>query len=133
MQGNNDIKNDNLSLKNNNSIIISSDNQLQKNIFSKAIGREIARLRKSKSLSGRELSLLLNISQQQISRYENAICNISIDNLMTVLVLLDISWNDFFQCVFTRIRENENKDIFKRYAKVITPSLVQTNYDIAMK
>lgn len=60
------------------------------------IGRYIKKHRLKKGLSGSQLSDKLNISQQQISRYERGICSISIDKLDHVLKTLEVDWSDFF-------------------------------------
>ncbi|HDU8667617.1 TPA: helix-turn-helix transcriptional regulator, partial [Proteus mirabilis] len=46
---------------------------------------------------------LLNISQQQISRYERGINKIPIDILFHILNIFDISISDFFEKVSKRV------------------------------
>ncbi|UZE65414.1 helix-turn-helix domain-containing protein [Proteus mirabilis] len=50
-----------------------------------------------------ELGKLLNISQQQISRYERGINKIPIDILFHILNIFDISISDFFEKVSKRV------------------------------
>ncbi|KSX93281.1 transcriptional regulator [Proteus mirabilis] len=54
-------------------------------------------------MTGAELGKLLNISQQQISRYERGINKIPIDMLFHILNIFDISISDFFEKVSKRI------------------------------
>lgn len=54
-------------------------------------------------MTGAELGKLLNISQQQISRYERGINKIPIDILFHILNIFDISISDFFEKVSKRI------------------------------
>ncbi|QNH64642.1 helix-turn-helix transcriptional regulator [Proteus vulgaris] len=71
----------------------------------KIIGKYIKEARINKSLSGEQLGMLLNVSQQQISRYENAETSINIETLYVILQKLDKDWGDFYCHV---IREYEN-------------------------
>ncbi len=73
-------------MKNNNDIL------LRRNI-----GVYIRNARKSKSLSAKQLGTLLNVSQQQISRYENALNSINIETLNAILTILDKDWSDFLE------------------------------------
>lgn len=77
--------------------------QEERGLFSKAVGYELYLLRKKRSLSGKELAEQLNISQQQVSRYERGICNITIDMLILMLRVLDMPINDFFGRALVRI------------------------------
>ncbi|MEQ5726718.1 helix-turn-helix domain-containing protein [Providencia alcalifaciens] len=73
------------------------------NSFSQAMGGEIARLRREKLLSGRELGELVGVSQQQISRYENGVCDITIVMLCDLLLCLDTSLDAYFYFVSKRL------------------------------
>lgn len=78
-------------------------------VFTKAIGKEIHKLRKERSMTGKYLAKLVNVSQQQISRYECGVCNITIDTLIVILNALDVSLTDFFNQVFLQVFEKEKK------------------------
>nr|WP_282553233.1 helix-turn-helix transcriptional regulator [Providencia rustigianii] len=58
-------------------------------------------------MSGRELADLIDLSQQQVSRYECGVCNLTIDTLIIILNALDVSLSNFFNQVFLRILEKE--------------------------
>ncbi|EKT58618.1 helix-turn-helix domain-containing protein, partial [Providencia sneebia] len=66
-----------------------------KTIFTKAVGQEIYRIRRSQGLTGKDLAQKLNVSQQQVSRYECGVCHITIDNLILMLSVLNISLDTF--------------------------------------
>lgn len=63
------------------------------------IGLFLKKSRINKSLTGFELGQLLNVSQQQISRYERGETSISIELLDIMLKTLDKNWADFFFAV----------------------------------
>lgn len=55
------------------------------------VGKEIRKRRKKLGLSGMELADLIGISQQQISRYERGECNITLENLFSLAIALEVS------------------------------------------
>ncbi|MBC5791457.1 helix-turn-helix domain-containing protein [Providencia sp. JUb39] len=65
----------------------------------KDIGNFIKNARKDKSLTGTQLGGLLNVSQQQISRYERGKTSLTIDSLSAILIILEKDWSDLFQKV----------------------------------
>ncbi|HEM7146932.1 TPA: helix-turn-helix transcriptional regulator [Providencia stuartii] len=75
-----------------------NDNRISVNL-NKEIGRFIRQLRVSNSLSGKEFGRLVNLSQQQISRYENGVTCININTLNTLLVELNTDWSEFYKKV----------------------------------
>jgi transcriptional regulator with XRE-family HTH domain len=82
--------------------------------FSSIMGAEIACLRRGRSLSGKQLGDLVGLSQQQISRYETGVCEISTVTLCSLLHKLDVSLNSFFYLVATRL-ENSRPSLYQRY------------------
>lgn len=74
----------------------------------KKIGAFIKKLRLSTSLTGKELGKILKVSQQQISRYENGVTEISIEKLDIILHQLGSSWGDFYIDVLS-VNESKNK------------------------
>lgn len=75
----------------------------ERKILCDSIAYEFSLLRQRNSMTGVELGKKLNVSQQQISRYERGINKIPIDILLYVLSIFDTSVNDFFQRVSNRI------------------------------
>ncbi|EPP3373572.1 helix-turn-helix domain-containing protein [Proteus mirabilis] len=63
--------------------------------FNKKTGFFIKYKRKELGLTGQDLAIILNVSQQQISRYENGTTNITVTLLNKILMILDSSWSEF--------------------------------------
>lgn len=74
------------------------------------VGALIRKLRKEKRMSGVDLGAELGISQQQISRYENATSEISVSTLINILAVFNITPAEFF----ARISDTEH-DFFSKY------------------
>ncbi|MFY3769339.1 hypothetical protein AHYW_000217 [Providencia manganoxydans] len=86
-----------------------------KSVISTDIGKVIRTLRKRKSISGGELGKLVNLSQQQISRYERGLNNITLDYLIIILQELDSSIEEFLYLLSLECGRDEEKDIFLSY------------------
>ncbi|MEM8063208.1 helix-turn-helix transcriptional regulator [Morganella morganii] len=74
----------------------------------KIIGHEIKILRKMHGVSGFELGVMINKSQQQISRYENGSTPIPLDTLILLLCLFNIPPDIFFGKILFLLKNNEN-------------------------
>lgn len=83
--------------------------------FSFYSGKVIRKIRKNKGYAGKELASQLNLSQQQISRYERGENQLTIDMLFNVLILLDVSLPQFINCLFDEIIINnpDNLDVVR--------------------
>ncbi|WP_265512189.1 helix-turn-helix domain-containing protein, partial [Providencia heimbachae] len=46
-------------------------------------------------ITGKDLGMMLNVSQQQISRYENGITKITVTLLNDILIILETPWDEF--------------------------------------
>lgn len=90
-----------------------------KDYFSMIVGNEIARLRKEAGLSGGQLANMIGISQQQVSRYERGVCQITISILCIVLQKLNYPLNDFFEGVAKRIGRQQ-PEVYHKFEKVFT-------------
>ncbi|EKT57156.1 helix-turn-helix domain-containing protein [Providencia burhodogranariea] len=77
---------------------------MHKNI-SKTVGLKIRILRERHGMTGKELSLLLGISQQHQSRYENGDVNIHVETIYYLTQIFDIKPDYFFS---ESILTNEN-------------------------
>ncbi|WP_272691104.1 helix-turn-helix domain-containing protein [Providencia sp. PROV116] len=64
-------------------------------VFNKNIGCFIKNKRKKMDITGKDLGIMLNVSQQQISRYENGITKITVTLLNDILIILETSWDEF--------------------------------------
>lgn len=92
-----------------------------KRVFMMAVGKEIFRLRKKRGLTGKQLAEKLNVSQQQISRYERGICCISIDTLFCILHELNSSFSSFFSSVYLSINDTA-VNVSNQYINLFLPS-----------
>lgn len=64
--------------------------------ISQLIGICLKHYRKEKNLSGHALAQKLNISQQQLSRYERGVNAITVGTLFKILVTLNIRFDVFY-------------------------------------
>ncbi|EPT9145970.1 helix-turn-helix domain-containing protein [Proteus mirabilis] len=90
-------------------------------LLRKNIGNFIRESRIRKSLTGAQLGELLDVSQQQISRYENGITSINIETLDMILKLLDADWSEFYRKVLVVdiIKHKlKNSDSFPFYLRI---------------
>lgn len=94
--------------------------------FSLAMGAEIARLRREKALSGKELGDLVGLSQQQISRYENGVCEMTTVMLCGLLYCLEVSLEAYFDSVAKHLEKN-NHNFYTKYAFVLEQSRTASN------
>ncbi len=69
---------------------------MKPNMISRHVGHFLRRIRKEKNMTGKELAKLINISQQQISRYETGTSAISLEQLNEILIVLDKRWIEVF-------------------------------------
>ena len=88
---------------------------MNSNITSIYVGAFLRRARKEKNITGIQLAKLMNMSQQQISRYETGITSITLDKLELFLITLDKRWIDVFKFLeksFVTERKKENINIY---------------------
>ncbi|GAB1438358.1 hypothetical protein MASR2M36_11040 [Providencia sp.] len=64
-------------------------------VFNKQIGGFIKNKRNKLGITGKDFGVMLNVSQQQISRYENGITKITVTLLNDMLIILGTSWDEF--------------------------------------
>ncbi|EMA4784615.1 MULTISPECIES: helix-turn-helix domain-containing protein [Providencia] len=58
------------------------------------IGKKIHCIRKEKGITGEKLARMLNISQQQVSRYERGVNKITVDFLFEISEILGVTLFD---------------------------------------
>lgn len=80
---------------------------MKSNIISSRVGAFLRIARKEKRMTGKQLALLMNISQQQISRYEIGITSITLDQLEKLLIVLDKKWSDVIKFIEESIISKE--------------------------
>lgn len=74
------------------------------------IGGLIRKLRKEKGMSGIDLGVELGISQQQVSRYENAKSVLTITTFINICIVFNITPTEFFHHLC-----DNNGEFFNRY------------------
>ena len=62
------------------------------NLISSSVGLFLKKIRQEKNLTGTQLAQLINVSQQQISRYETGASSLSLDQVNNILTVLDKRW-----------------------------------------
>ncbi|HEO9718816.1 TPA: helix-turn-helix transcriptional regulator [Morganella morganii subsp. morganii] len=87
-----------------------SDDEFERFKFNltKIIGREIRTLRKTHGVSGLELGITINKSQQQVSRYENGSTPIPLDILIILLYIFEIPPEFFFNKILSSLKSDIN-------------------------
>lgn len=90
-----------------------------RSVYSKAIGREIYYLRKQACMTGRQMAAQLNVSQQQVSRYENGVCSITVDTLIRMLVVLNVPLDEFLKKVFLAVFDTDSVMLEENHYRVL--------------
>lgn len=91
---------------------------MKSNMISGHVGIFLRKARKEKNMTGKQLARLMNVSQQQISRYEIRATAITVDQLANFLLILDKKWVDVFKYLeneFSDEREINKVDNKKKY------------------
>ncbi|MBP6081156.1 MULTISPECIES: helix-turn-helix domain-containing protein [unclassified Providencia] len=74
----------------------------KKNIYA-LLGNHLRKARVGKGLSGNELAAIINLSQQQISRYELGINKLSLDKLIEIVIFLEIDIDDITSLISKQV------------------------------
>lgn len=90
------------------------------------IGNYIRSMRIKKGLTEQELANLINVSQQQISRYEKGTATVSIDRMLHMFCILNLSMHDFVEKVIIPEQENLYKKVFGDLKK---EGIIKSLYD----
>lgn len=77
------------------------------NELNKIVSCYFKTMRKKNDITEKELARLLNISQQQVSRYENGKSQLTLTRLNQYLEIFGISWQSFINEI-TRIPGEKN-------------------------
>lgn len=94
------------------------ENEISDNLFSFYCGKVIKRIRKKKGITGIELATKLDISQQQMSRYERGINKLSIDVIFDILAVLDTSFEKLFRYTLEEIRNSSSENTLILKSKI---------------
>lgn len=85
---------------------------MEENELVKMIGKSAKIRRLQKNISQEKLAELCGISLASITRFETGRGNISLQNLLSILKVLDMS--DAFKAIFTNVDEDESRKINER-------------------
>ncbi len=86
--------------------------QLPAEITDKLIGQRIQQKRKEFGYSAEKLSECINLSQQQLSRYERGASKINVNHLIDIAIFFKTPINWFFQdCIPSEFTDKELKEI----------------------
>lgn len=88
---------------------------ISKTSVTKYLGSELKSYRKILGMSGKELACRLNISQQQVSRYERGVNSLNLDMLFLYFQALEMKGNEvesIFNELIYNYSESQKKCIF---------------------
>ncbi|HHR6031207.1 TPA: helix-turn-helix domain-containing protein [Providencia alcalifaciens] len=80
------------------------------NLLSFYCGLIIRKIRKENGISAHELAKKINISQQQMSRYELGITKFSLDMLFNISVALDIPFERIIKFIILELQKSPSDD-----------------------
>ncbi|WP_272656557.1 MULTISPECIES: helix-turn-helix domain-containing protein [unclassified Providencia] len=81
------------------------------NCFSSYCGVVIKRIRKETGITGAQLATKLNISQQQMPRYERGVNKLTVDMLFNISVALNISFESLIKNIIIEINKSNYDDV----------------------
>ena len=84
--------------------------EMTKNDIDFIIGQQLKKLRSEQGINGSQLGKILDISQQQVSRYENGVTTLSIDAIVTICLCFNLSLKEFLAPLMM-LTENKNESI----------------------
>ena len=103
-----------------------------KHAVTRTIGEQLRLLRRNKGLTGRDFGALLDLSQQQISRYERGNNYITTDTLLLMLSCLGVPPESFFRHLTLHLK-NQGLVILSPYSFYDQDSLsVHSTYRLSM-
>lgn len=97
-------------------------------LISIATGRTIKKIRKRQGLTGEAVAIMLGFSQQQISRYERGVNHMTVSMLITLLLALDISFEEF-NCNLLKEIEYLFPNNYNEYQGVMATAQSSAYYD----
>ena len=80
----------------------------KKNIYA-LLGNHLRKARVSKGLSGNELGSVIQLRQQQVSRYQIGINKLSLDKLSEIVIFLDIDINEITKLIIKQVEYEKNE------------------------
>ncbi|MBI6203624.1 helix-turn-helix domain-containing protein [Providencia rettgeri] len=90
---------------------INSQCDNQDNQVSTYCGTVIKKIRRECGMTGAELAKKLNVSQQQMSRYERGINKISVDMLFNLSIALNVPFEKVIKHVLLEMEKSNSDDV----------------------
>lgn len=90
----------------------------QDNIFSICSGIVIRRIRKEIGITAHDLAKRLNISQQQMSRYERGINKLTIDMIFNISLALECPFERIIRFVIYEVQRSPSDDVISLRNKI---------------
>lgn len=95
------------------------------NFFSSYCGSVLKKKRKELGISGLELAKRLNISQQQVSRYERGVNKMSLDMLLNISIALNVPMDNLISNIMSEVKKNHSIDSRVLKAIISVPESVR--------
>ncbi|WP_231906717.1 MULTISPECIES: helix-turn-helix domain-containing protein [Providencia] len=97
------------------------------NLFSFYCGLVIKNIRKEIGFTASDLAKKMNISQQQMSRYERGVNKISIDMLINIAFNLGVSLEKLMKYTFIEIKRSNDAKAFLLKERITAVDLIYFN------
>ncbi|MEQ4664213.1 helix-turn-helix transcriptional regulator [Providencia rettgeri] len=101
-----------------------SNHNFDDNLISMMFGKAIRRIRIEKGLTGHQLAMLLKISQQQISRYERGSNKLTVDMIIKLAFVLNVSLEVVYRYFFEELVSHDIEDI-----PLFTEGIISKKYE----
>lgn len=98
-------------------IKVKDENSVYNNYVSQYCGVVLRRIRKNNNLTGADLAKILNISQQQVSRYERGVTKFTVDMLLSMSIALNVSFESIIKSIIAEIKISKIDDAITLKAK----------------
>lgn len=89
------------------------------------IGRQIKMLRLARKISQRDLAGRMDITYQQVQKYENGLNKISVSRLWQICEIFEVSPNQLFENVLSTVEDSPK-------AGTLIPNTLATSQDMKM-
>lgn len=77
-------------------------------VFNNAVSLFLKTIRIKNGITESELAILLNVSQQQVSRYENGKTKLTIERVNQYLEIFGLNWDSFANEIIKNIKNIKN-------------------------
>lgn len=91
---------------------------VSENMLSHYCGMVLRRIRKDNNLTGADLAKILNISQQQVSRYERGVTKFTVDMLLSMSIALNVSFESVIKSIMAEIKISKMDDAITLKEKI---------------